>query len=302
MHRIQNSTRFPQDVSHANERSITNNYQVSPTLPENRDIPHFTPLETDHIRHQELLTQVDHLMELIGNPVRTLSASTEFCSCSSEPTINALSTFSPNDVITSRNNLLEGRNKLYAIQRTLLRFPHQNLPEYERCLEGFSRAEEAFERALELIHNAHTPWSEYASAIQSASDEFSSFAHATQDLRTAYNTAAAAVPPGAYHISAQEATREGVFSYFPTPPPRDPVEAVSINLPIGHVTPLPEKNSALRLLKKAPYGPEGLPLVKAEFPIMMTQGLPIAEATIVTQKSSPKPHSITPPGAPPASA
>ncbi len=170
------------------------------------------------------------------------------------------------------------------MEAAVLRFRNQTLPEYRTCLECFNHGEEAFDHALQLFHNKKTPWSEYNDSIQSAADAFTTFAASVENLRTAQAAATALIPPGAYHISAEEAAREGSFYYHEPLPPREPVEAIPVNLPIGHLQPLPETDPALRLLRKAPYRPDGLPIVQAEAPIMMVHGIPVAEATIVPQE------------------
>ncbi len=284
MNHITSTIPHQEIIAPADEGTLQENHAV--VLPLAHQIAHlpFVPVEPDQERHQELISTTDHIMQLIGNPIRTLLAISENASCCSDTSIAALSVLSPNDVITSHRNLMEARDQLRSIEVAVLRFRNQNLPEYRTCLEGFNHAEEAFDNALQLFHNKNTPWSEYSDAIQSAADSFTAFAASAENLRTAQAAATALIPPGAYHISAEEAALEGSFPYHDHSPPREPVEAIPVNLPIGHLQPLPETASALRLLRKAPDRPDALPIVQAEPPIMMVHGIPVAEATIVAQE------------------
>ena len=65
----------------------------------------FVPVAPDRERHQELISTTDHIMQLIGNPVRTLFALSENASCCTDTSIGALQVLSPNDVIISHRNL-----------------------------------------------------------------------------------------------------------------------------------------------------------------------------------------------------
>lgn len=244
-------------------------------------IENITP---DLTAHQEEISTADHLMQLIGNPVRTLLAISENTSCCTDTSIAALSVLNPNNVITSHRNLMEVRDQLRSMEFSLLRFRNQTLPEYRTCMDSFNHAEEAFDHALQLFHNKNTPWSEYTDAITSAANAFRNFATSVKNLGTAQTAATASMPPGAYRISAEEAANEGSFPYHDHLPAREPAEAISVNLPIGHLQPLPEKDPALRLLRKAPYRPDSLPIVQAEAPIMMVHEIPVAEASIVPQE------------------
>ena len=283
MNHIGNTIPHQEIIAPADEGALQENHAAGA-----HQVAHlpFVPVAPDRERHQELISTTDHIMQLIGNPVRTLLALSENASCCTETSIGVLQVLSPNELTISHHNLMEVRDQLRSMELSILRFRNQNLPEYRICLEGFNHAEEAFDHALQLLHNKKTPWSEYTEAIQSAADSFTAFATSIQNFRTTQAAATALIPPGAYHISAEEAAREGSFYYHEPLPPREPVEAIPVNLPVGHLQPLPETDPALRLLRKAPYRPDGLPIVQAEAPIMMVHGIPVAEATIV-------PHTIS---------
>ncbi len=276
----------PELVASVQEETLQDYHAAVPSSALQEVHPPFARVESDEERHQELLSTVDHLMLLIGNPIRTLLAVSEHCSSLSDLSIDACTVLHPNDVIISHNNIVEVRDRLRSMEIALLQFRDQSLPAYNTCVICFHRAEEAFANALQLFRNKNTPWSAYQEGIQLASAAFTAFATSVHHLRTAQAAAIALISPGAYHISAEDAAREGSFFHASSQPPREAVEATLVELPMGHLQPFPKKDAELRLLRKAPYRPDGLSVVQAEAPIMMVHGIPVAEATIVPQEIS----------------
>lgn len=268
-----------QIISPTNEQTLHENHTITP--PQDHQDTHlpFVPVVPNQEAHQELLSTTDHLMQLIGNPVRTLLAISENAYRSTNTSIEAVAVLMPRAVTTTHRHLIATENYLRSIEPIVLRFRNQNLPEYANCLELFNRTKEAFDHTQHLFDNKNTPWLEFHNARKSTIDAYVNFYRSFENLLAAQASAAALHSPGAYHISAEESALEGSFYNHEPLQPQEPLEAIPVNLPIAHVQPLPEKDPALRLHKKAPYGPDGLPIVQAEIPIMMTHGLPVAEAT-----------------------
>ncbi len=216
-------------------------------------------LYPDTIAHQNMISSLEHLMQLIGNPIRTMVAVSELNPCAHSTSIFSTSVLLPNDLAEARNNLSRFHNTLLDIESSL-NAPGINraLPEYALCKAALIKAIDSFRKAFETLNDPKKSFDEYVERLTETSRDYSALATAVRLFTDAQREASLASPPGAFKVTAAEAAAQGIHQ------PPDALRAIIEPEATPIAVAMPIANHIAAQTAKTPKNPHGYPVVKAE--------------------------------------
>lgn len=170
----------------------------------------------------EMISHLDHWMGLIGNPVRTFVAASEFNHLTNSSSMFSMHILVPSELVTYQNLLTRLQKKLSDIETALDR-PQINreLPEYAVCRRAFSQTTQSFNSASAIL-NDHTSHSNSLADLDNALNQtgndygelvnaYNLLIYANYAQRYHLPQSSSDTAPGAFHVSAQEAAYQGIY-------------------------------------------------------------------------------------------